>query len=235
VLLSSPHAAQPIISKLRSAGVDACRYMLDHPLVMMGDLAYETGPQATRIAAIVRVAPSFRVRTPPARAAVDAIRGGARQVWGRDDDGGGLAFKQQDIDKIVFVADPRGPGAFLHPLTEQSGRVILNLSVSETNKELLLKSEGFIPLLVDSLLLHPEHPRRAQVRKMPSWPRSWANFSLLQLYSRRNAWVNLHLLGQPNTPLAPAELRRHRAGGAAGASPQSAPHLVRPVRAAPGI
>jgi hypothetical protein len=29
-----------------------------------------------------------------------------------------------------------------------------------------------------------------------------ANFSLLQLYSRRSAWANLHLLGQPNTFLA---------------------------------
>ena len=38
-----------------------------------------------------------------------------------------------------------------------------------------------------------------QVRKTPSWPRSWANFSLLQLYSHRNAWANLHLLGQPGT------------------------------------
>ena len=34
---------------------------------------------------------------------------------------------------------------------------------------------------------------------MPGWPRSWANFSLLSLYSHRNAWANLHLLGQPNT------------------------------------
>jgi hypothetical protein len=41
-----------------------------------------------------------------------------------------------------------------------------------------------------------------QVRKTPSWPRSWANFSLLQLYSHRNAWANLHSLCQPNTFLA---------------------------------
>jgi ankyrin repeat protein len=41
-----------------------------------------------------------------------------------------------------------------------------------------------------------------QVRKMPSWPRSWGNCSLLQLYSHRNTWANLHLLGQPNTFLA---------------------------------
>ena len=54
----------------------------------------------------------------------------------------------------------------------------------------------------------------AQVRETPSWPRSWANFSLLPLYSHRNAWANLHLLGQPNTFLAAAVLpavgQRHR-------------------------
>jgi alpha-mannosidase len=38
------------------------------------------------------------------------------------------------------------------------------------------------------------------------WPRSWANFSLLWLYSHRNAWANYHILGQPNTFLA-ARLR----------------------------
>ena len=34
-----------------------------------------------------------------------------------------------------------------------------------------------------------------QVRKTPSWPRSWANYSPVQLYSHRNAWANLHLFG----------------------------------------
>ena len=41
-----------------------------------------------------------------------------------------------------------------------------------------------------------------KARKPPGWPRSWANFSLFQLYSHRNAWSNLHSLGQPNTLLA---------------------------------
>jgi hypothetical protein len=40
---------------------------------------------------------------------------------------------------------------------------------------------------------------RTQVRTTPSWPRSWANFSVLQPYSRRNAWANWHRLGQPDT------------------------------------
>jgi hypothetical protein len=38
-----------------------------------------------------------------------------------------------------------------------------------------------------------------EVRKTPSWPRSWANFSLSLLYSHRNAWANLYILGQPKT------------------------------------
>ena len=42
----------------------------------------------------------------------------------------------------------------------------------------------------------------AQVRKTPSWPRSWANSSHLQLCSHRNAWANFHILGQPDTSLA---------------------------------
>jgi hypothetical protein len=43
---------------------------------------------------------------------------------------------------------------------------------------------------------------KVAVRKTPSWPRRWANSSRLQLYSRRNAWANLHLLGQLTTFLA---------------------------------
>ena len=39
---------------------------------------------------------------------------------------------------------------------------------------------------------------------MPGWPRSWANLRLLELYSHRNAWANLHLLGQPDAFVAQA-------------------------------
>jgi DnaJ family protein C protein 13 len=55
-----------------------------------------------------------------------------------------------------------------------------------------------------ALKYHPD-----KVRKTPSWPRSWANFNLLQLYSHRNTWANLQLLGQPNT-LHAQEPRRPR-------------------------
>jgi hypothetical protein len=48
----------------------------------------------------------------------------------------------------------------------------------------------------------------AQVRKTPRRPRSWANSSLLSLYSHRNARASVHLLGQPNTFLAAGLGRR---------------------------
>ena len=38
---------------------------------------------------------------------------------------------------------------------------MLNLCVSDLNKSLLLNADGFIPLLLDSLLLDPKHPRRS--------------------------------------------------------------------------
>ena len=34
-----------------------------------------------------------------------------------------------------------------------------------------------------------------QVRKTPSWPRSWANCSLLSLHSHGDAWANWHIFG----------------------------------------
>jgi hypothetical protein len=38
-------------------------------------------------------------------------------------------------------------------------------------------------------------PLFSEVRKTPSWPRNWANFSPLSLYSHRNERANLHFFG----------------------------------------
>ena len=144
-LLASDQA-QLIVDKLRSAGVDSFRYLLDHPLVLWADVGAETGNQATSIAAL---------------------------VWGRDDDGAqaGLRFQQQDIDKIVEVKGHRGAAGTFYPMLSGHGQSILSLSVSENNKELLLASKGFIPLLVDSLLLDPAHPRmeNATIMGVTDW------------------------------------------------------------------
>jgi hypothetical protein len=134
-LLSSPQA-EPISARLRSAGKDAFRYLLDHPLVQLGEMGFSTGPTGTKIAAL---------------------------VWGRDDDAGGLRFRPQDIAVVVRVTGHRNPALVaFEPLTPGFAKAMLNLSVSDLNKELLLACADFIPTMVDSLLLDPEHPRRDQ-------------------------------------------------------------------------
>ena len=52
ILLASP-MAKPVAAKLRSAGMDSVRFLLDHPLVQLGAMGLETGVPATRIAALV--------------------------------------------------------------------------------------------------------------------------------------------------------------------------------------
>ena len=75
-MMGSPQAARVVSKLLRSAGVDAFRYLIDHPLILYEALGWSTGITATSIAAV---------------------------VWGRDDDGGSLTFKQEDIDLLVQV------------------------------------------------------------------------------------------------------------------------------------
>jgi hypothetical protein len=63
------------------------------------------------------------------------------------------------MQKIVQAADHRGPAGTIVPMKEDYGQSMLSLCVSDRNKELLLSCEGFILVLVDSLLLDPAHPR----------------------------------------------------------------------------
>ena len=64
------------------------------------------------------------------------------------------------------LADHKGQYAQVFPIGEDAGQAIVCLSVSDTNKELLLSAEGFIPLLIDSLLLDPEHSRKSGAEVM---------------------------------------------------------------------
>jgi hypothetical protein len=72
--------------------------------------------------------------------------------------------------------------------------------VAAIEKETRAETRKSNPLLAELL---------TQVRRTPSWPKSWANFSLLQLYSYLNVWANLRPLGQPDTFIA-ADRRRAR-------------------------
>ena len=53
---------------------------------------------------------------------------------GRDDDGGGISFKQQDIASLVEVSDHRHMHASRYPLHERQGELMLNLCVSDLIK-----------------------------------------------------------------------------------------------------
>lgn len=135
VLLESSQSKE-IMDKLRSAGVDAFRYILDHPLVSIRCLGNESTNQATSIAAM---------------------------VWGRDDEAGsGLTFTQRDIDSIVERLDHNGAFVKFMAMDATFGQALLHLSVSDINKQLLLQSENLLPVMISSLLLDPDHPRRSQ-------------------------------------------------------------------------
>ena len=69
-----------------------------------------------------------------------------------------------------------------------------------------------------------------EVRKTPTWSRSWANFIPLYLYSHWNARSNSHLLGQPNTFLAGGNAR-----GAAGGVVAGRWHSLRRRAHEPGV
>ena len=154
VLNASARAA--IVTKLRGAGTSSFRYILDHPLANWASTGFETGTSATVIAAM---------------------------VWGRDE-AGALEFAQADIDKLVDTVDGRGSRASISvasgifPMQRDHMQGVLNLCISDSNKQLLLDStsaldstsgaenpsgaEIFLSVLADSLLLDPAHPRRAE-------------------------------------------------------------------------
>lgn len=54
-LLGSPQAQLTVANKLRSAGVDSFRYLMDNPLVQIAEFGLDSRVQAAKIAALVRV------------------------------------------------------------------------------------------------------------------------------------------------------------------------------------
>jgi beta-glucosidase-like glycosyl hydrolase len=97
-----------------------------------------------------------------------------------------------DLDRALFnslkqrfdlgLFDPKD--AYAWPTADDVGTdasAAMSLMASQESIVLLRNDRQLLPL--------------PKVRKMPGWPRSWANFSLVQLYAYSNAWANLSLLG----------------------------------------
>ena len=105
--LTSPEG-KPVAEKLRSAGTDSFRFVLEHPLVHFRELGMNSGKDATTVAAL---------------------------VWGRDEIEEGasvISFKQSDMNYIVRVTDLRNwELAKFFPMAGDHGQAILSLCVSE--------------------------------------------------------------------------------------------------------
>ena len=87
----------------------------------------------------------------------------AAYLWGKDEDNP-FGFKQGDIDGFIVLSIElmrcANYGASV-PLYSNQCRGLLSLCISDAAKQLLLSSNaGFIPHLIDGLLLDPEHPRK---------------------------------------------------------------------------
>jgi hypothetical protein len=127
----------------------------------------------------------------------------AQDVLGREKEIGGSGGSDEPPGPLlthlhtVYMAYSEYHPTRLNPLAERtcSSQVLGAISLTGSGSTALIATrprKGVLRLA----------PAPGQVRKPPSWPRSWAGFSLLQLYFHRNAWANLHLLGQPNALLA---------------------------------
>ena len=86
-------------------------------------------------------------------------------AFGKQEGGGSFTFSQEQVDHVMDHAIQHfsGPFApFLAKLPPFFLRATLHLCISDANKALLLHSEQLLPLLLEALLLDPEHPRQAE-------------------------------------------------------------------------
>jgi hypothetical protein len=85
------------------------------------------------------------------------------KIYGRDEAGGMFSFSQADADIFVdvlgelFAAKNAGKGHGLNP--KWNSQCILNLSISDANKLHLMANRDFVPFLLESIRLAPEHHR----------------------------------------------------------------------------
>ena len=84
----------------------------------------------------------------------------ASSVFGRDeDDDSGMELRQQDVDESVHIILLHADGRMPMPLISQWSTVVLDMSVSDRNKSLLLASPDLMTLVRLALFIDPDHAR----------------------------------------------------------------------------
>jgi hypothetical protein len=123
-----------VYSKIRAVA-PALRHVIDHDIVFAEAFGFNSAVYATCIVAI---------------------------VWGKDED---EAFKLrgEDLDGLItFSTELLTPRSFgsIWTLSKNHCKGLLNVSISDRGKRLLLETSGFIPHLISGLLLDEDHPRK---------------------------------------------------------------------------
>ena len=83
-------------------------------------------------------------------------------MFGREEEDSRLQFRQQDIDELVAMFRMQLDATFVggrNPLHPGWSEMVLNVSVSDVNKALLLQSPDLTKLLLLGLFIDPAHPR----------------------------------------------------------------------------
>ena len=83
----------------------------------------------------------------------------AAAVWGRDEDDSGLELRQRDMDEGVLVLLAYLDGRMPLPITAQHSGFVLDVSVSDRHKQLLLKNPDLWTLIRLGLFIDPDHPK----------------------------------------------------------------------------
>jgi hypothetical protein len=107
--------------------------------------------------------------------------GGSRSDGGRRAGDGAAAAAKFDTMRVKCVAETQRAGQLQAQLKKAEHQ--LAAQKKEREKEIKLLRQ-----------VAKTQKEQLQVRETPSWSRSWANFSLLQLHPHRNAWANFYIL-----------------------------------------
>ena len=92
-------------------------------------------------------------------------------VFGRDEGGSEFTFQQQHVDTLTTLWSQivRAVGYYVTMKPSADTISVLELTISDKNKPLLLANKEFVPYLVDALLLDPDHPRAGMEEGHKIW------------------------------------------------------------------